>query len=563
VSNPTTNRTVQAKSTVLPACTYLAISLLTLPASLSALTPPDDFNPRASGGNVYALVVQADGKILVGGAFTNLCGEPRDRIARVNANGTLDATFNPGASALPGWGVQTLAVQTDGKIVVGGWFNGLGGQPRTGFGRVNPDGTVDAGFNPSVTYVSGSVGACALALQADGRILLGGAFTLVNGQPRTNLARLNPDGTLDAGFNPKMISGFVSSVAVQADGKILVGGGFSTLGGQSRNNIGRLNSDGTLDSSFIASTDPEPGFPYPYVRTILVQADSRIVLGGGFTLLNGEAHTRIGRLNANGTVDASFHASASSSPRSLALQTDGKIIVGGEFISLSGYVMDYIGRLNADGTLDPTFLLHPSGGAANYAVYALAIQTNGSVLVGGAFYTLGTEARLHLGRLSNNVTAVQNLTRGATAISWMRGGTAPEVEQVTFEMSTNSGSTWAPLGSGTRITGGWSKTGLGAPPPLGLIRARGRAIAGDHNGSSSLIEQVAGFGSGYDVGLRAHDGTAVIKLACEPDGQTTSPIRINKNGKNYGVLLVPTDSPDASKFRIQTSSGVKALRKLP
>jgi uncharacterized delta-60 repeat protein len=88
-------------------------------------------------------------------------------------------------------------------------------------------------------------------VQSDGKILIGGSFTTVGGQSRTNIGRLNADGTLDSGFNPGTDT-TVICLALQMDGKILVGGYFSTLDGQSRTNIGRLNSDGTLDGGFNA-----------------------------------------------------------------------------------------------------------------------------------------------------------------------------------------------------------------------------------------------------------------------------------------------------------------------
>jgi uncharacterized delta-60 repeat protein len=186
------------------------------------------------------LAVQPDEGILVGGVFTTLGGQPRSNLGRLNADGTLDSTFNPGAVGDNFAAVDSLAVQSDGRILVGGEFTTLGGQPRNNLGRLNADGTLDSTFDPGVGGLVYN-----LALQTDGKILVGGDFTTLGGQPCNSIGRLNSDGSLDGTFSP----GFggtdfpsVNLLAIQADGQILVGGNFTTLGGQPRHNIGRLSS---------------------------------------------------------------------------------------------------------------------------------------------------------------------------------------------------------------------------------------------------------------------------------------------------------------------------------
>jgi uncharacterized delta-60 repeat protein len=171
---------------------------------------------------------------------TNSLGSVTSAVARLTVSlATVDSGFNPGADN----SVSSLAVQADGKILVGGSFVTLVGQPRNCLGRLNADGTLDNGFNPGANNTVAS-----LAVQVDGKILVGGEFILLGGQPRYNLARLNADGTLDSGFDPGP-DGSVYSMAVQADGKILVGGWFPTLGGQPRNSIGRLNNSAPATQS--------------------------------------------------------------------------------------------------------------------------------------------------------------------------------------------------------------------------------------------------------------------------------------------------------------------------
>ena len=230
-----------------------AVAVLTV--NQTSLDP--SFDPAANGP-VFSLAVQADGKILVGGGFTTLGGQSREHIGRLQTDGTLDSSFNPGAE----WYVTSLALQGEGKILVGGSFTTLGGQSRSRIGRLHADGTLDSSFNPG-----GNGWVSSLAVQADGKILVGGDFNALGGQSRTNLGRLNADGTLDTGFDPGA-DGAVFCLAVQADGKILVGGVFTLLGGQSRKNMGRLNADGTLDARF------DPG-ANSWVNSLVVQADGR------------------------------------------------------------------------------------------------------------------------------------------------------------------------------------------------------------------------------------------------------------------------------------------------
>jgi uncharacterized delta-60 repeat protein len=447
-----------------------AVALLTVNRATT-----DAFNP-GTDGYVYSLAVQADGKILVGGSFTTLGGQTRNCIGRLNSDGTLDTAFNPGTDGY----VYSLAVQADGKILVGGGFTTLGGQTRNYLGRLNSDGALDATFNPGAgggSYPS----VRSLAVQADGKILVGGSFTTLSGQPRNYLGRLNSDGTVDTTFNPGAGGSYayVNSLAVQADGKIVVGGYFTTLGGQPRNYIGRLESDGTLDPTF----NPGAGTS---VSSLVVQADGKILVGGYFTTLGGQPRNYIGRLESDGTLDPTFNPGAGTSVSSLVVQADGKILVGGYFITLGGQPRNYIGRLESDGTLDPTF--NPGAGGE---VYCLAVQADGKILVGGYFTTLGGQPRNYIGRLNSTGPATQSLSCDGTAITWLRGGTSPEVWRASFDAFTNNGTDWFSLGAGTRISGGWQLTDISVPTNANF-RARGFLTGGQYNGSAWFVESIIG-----------------------------------------------------------------------
>ena len=211
--------------------------------------PPDWLIPstRTRTAYVYAIAVQADGKILAGGAFTTLAPNggaavTRNRIARLETDGRLDQTLNPGVSGGSNF-VFATAVQADGKILIGGSFSTVLGVARNNIARLNTDGTLDTTFNPNADS-----DVYAIAVQADGKILVGGFFSTIGGQPRSFIARLNPDGTADS-WNP-ITNNEVNTIVVQADGKVLVGGNFTGIGGQTRNFIARLDANTGLADSW-------------------------------------------------------------------------------------------------------------------------------------------------------------------------------------------------------------------------------------------------------------------------------------------------------------------------
>jgi uncharacterized delta-60 repeat protein len=296
------------------------------------------------------------------------------------------------------------------------------------------------------------------------------------------------------------------SFALQEDGKILLGGLFSTLrpngafSPTARNFIARVNVDGTLDSSF----DPKPN---SHVSSLAVQADGKILIGGEYTTLqpnwalSATARNYIARVNADGTLDPGFDPKPNGiGVYSLALQVDGKILLGGVFTALqpngavSATMRNYIARVNADGTLDTSFDPSPNGSAF------MLVQADGKILLGGQLTTLRPNGatssipRSRFARLNNDSVSQTLSVPNATQLLWQRGGAAPEISQVTFELSIDGGTIWTALGNGVRIgtTANWQLTGLSLPA-AGQIRARGRTTGGRHGGSSGLVEQVQVF----------------------------------------------------------------------
>ncbi|HVS51805.1 MAG TPA: hypothetical protein VHD62_05565 [Opitutaceae bacterium] len=426
---------------------------------------------------------------------TTTGGIARNHLARLNADGSLDPAFNPevngsitGIFADPDGtvliGGAFTGVQPNGVIVAGGAFNTIGSTPARNLAIVNDDGSINGAFQPKP---NGAVNA--ILTYPDGRFIAGGAFTTLTPSgsttavPRNRLARFKADGTLDTTFNPGA-DNTVTALALQADGKLIVGGSFSNIAGQPRVGLARLNADGTLDPSFSAQLGSTLG-----IYAIAVQPDGRIVVA--HFEFNTGPHSAVTRLNADGSRDGTFSrfVTVDGNPpfltiNALSLQTDGRIIVAGGFTSNSS---KQLVRLNADGTVDSSFAPAPNG-----AVSALALQFDGRLVVGGNFTQIGGQTRYGLARLGNTGASAQSLgvTPDRTTAIWTRGGTSGELAGVTFETSTD-GRTWSTPVTGTRVgtTSNWQISGLQLPGS-GLFYVRARGIAPSSDGVSSGLYEI-------------------------------------------------------------------------
>jgi len=201
----------------------------------SCLLPAQDRSAFGNGegvtGEVLALLVQKDGQIVIGGTFTAVNGVPRQNLARLNADGTLDTGFIPQAAEGPNGPVKTLLLLPDGSLIVGGDFTSAGNLVRGDLVKYKPDGTVDPTFGAMEGGVATNGSVTALALQPDGSIVVGGSFTIFYGQPRHSIARLNSDGTVaKAGKKSDTLNGMVSALGTGREGAVFAGGTFSCPG---------------------------------------------------------------------------------------------------------------------------------------------------------------------------------------------------------------------------------------------------------------------------------------------------------------------------------------------
>lgn len=320
-----------------------------------------DFNSQ-----IGAIKRQSDGKILLGGSFSNAKGVyDLNRFIRLNSDGTLDSQFSKNASGSNKFNgeINSIAIQSDGKILVGGSFGNYNGfYSRNNLVRLNSDGTLDTDFCINASdnnRIAGTV--YSVVTQPDGKILVGGTFYKY-------LIRLNSDGTLDNDFisnasDGLKFSGYIYSIAIQTDEKILVGGAFSNYNGVSgRNGLVRLNSDGTIDNDFCVNAVDGKNLN-PGVYTIFVQTDGKILFGGNFYGNYNISPFR--RLNSDGTDDTIFlNNTGNKIPyhehvRNINVISNGKIFISGAFYSYGGvYGRSYFVCLNSDGSIDSPYTLN-------------------------------------------------------------------------------------------------------------------------------------------------------------------------------------------------------------
>ena len=435
---------------------------------------------------INATAVQPDGKVLLVGRFNQVNGVARSNIARLNADGTLDTGF---ITSVPSEG-SSVAVLPDGKILIGGQFwSTVNGVAQGSLARLNADGTLDTTF---VANVQGWIQV--LVPQADGKILIGGTIFQLDGASfSSGIARLNEDGSLDTTFAGFTDYGYVSSLAVQPDGKILVSGVFSRLNDDPNyGRFGRFNADGTLDTAFIPGAQPNI-LLNGSVEVIAVQPDGKILIGGLFSSYQGAENAGLVRLHSNGVLDESFDAGPREADpyiRSLALQADGQIVVGGAFTRFGGKPAKNIVRLNRDGTVNRNFNV---GAGPDSFVRSVALQEDGRILVAGEFLNINGQPAGLIARIKNQPATSLLQAVGTTGANWILDGTAPEVAgSVLFEVSTDERVSWTPLGAGVATQGGWNLNGL-TLPASGWLRVSGSTPGGLGNGSSGRIRQIEGF----------------------------------------------------------------------
>lgn len=364
-----------------------AVALL-FNSMLNAQTLDPAFN-AAPDGPVSTIALQSDGKILIGGNFSQVGNTPRAYLARLNADGSLDNSFAPANG--PAQYVARIVVRGDKIYVAAG----------DGLRRFSNNGTLDWLYPMSFSTFD---------VDAQQRVVFGGQFTRVDNQAHRNIARLSSAGALDSTFATQVgccPGDGVSAVVLQGE-TIVIGGLFPSVNGTPANHFAALNSDGTLNTSF-QNTAEAPVF------ALAATADGKVFRATQQTLT---------RHLSSGSADASFppaSAGGSSDDRFavLAAMPDGGAMVAGNFSVPNSTERRFIARFESDGSFDESFAVHPDN-----LVQAIAVQPNGSVLIGGFFSSVNGSPAAGIARIQSTATSqslalqISPASAGQISLSW-------------------------------------------------------------------------------------------------------------------------------------------------
>jgi len=464
-------------------------------AKLSTVTSAADpvWNPSSNG--VVTSVTNDGTFVYAGGYFTAMGATGRNRIAKIAVTGSGQplAGFDPGANDF----VQSVSL-ISGTLYVGGWFTNCGGLARAGVARMPAStGVVDGNWDPGVD--AGSI-VYAVRARSDGVAYLGGSFRASAGQPRLSLARIEANATSAIATDVEF-PGMVRALARLVDGSLIAGGDFARANGQPRGNLLRLHANGTLDPAWSPSADGP-------VESLVVDTSGRIYASGQFQSVNALPRRGIVRLAAagSGDPDPAWNAQSDSVVFALALAADGSIIAGGGFSSIGGAPRSYIARLSAvDALADPDW--NPQ---ANDWVSALAVGADGSVFVGGSFSAIGGQTRQRVAKLGS--------VNGLADASW----------NLSLDGSPQE---FAFAADGSLLVGGYFQSAGGLPRPAGLAK-----VSIDGTGSVDAQWNPLLVGS-------------AVALAVDSDGSVFA----------AGSLYVPaTLGPQRNLYKLDPVSGARA-----
>ena len=400
---------------------------------------------------INSLHIQPDGKIIAAGFKDIDWYDVEKRVVRINKDFSIDSTFvfndnKPYPSALNA-SIETSAFQIDNKLIIAGDFYEINGFISNNIARLNPDGSYDHTFNQHTGF-NGTV--LATAVNNNKRLLVGGEFSRYNYQFRSNIVRLKENGDLDNSFNVGSgTDGKVNTIAVQSNGKVLIGGKFTTYNGTLCGNVARLNTDGSLDTNFTINTDGE-------VRKIIIDKDGRSIIAGDFENVNGSARRSVARVKLNGSLDETFNPTIDAYGRvydckissrgkiylaviyeeglysfgtdiyclnkngsrdlsfniptdyfrkinTLAFNNDNKLLAGGlTYLPTRFYNPGVVVQFNADGSIDSTFNFTEVSNALNGNVRTIDVLENDRILIGGEFTSNEYTTVNHIGLLNQD-----------------------------------------------------------------------------------------------------------------------------------------------------------------
>jgi uncharacterized delta-60 repeat protein len=425
------------------------------------------FQPPFMSASVNGIVPLADGSLVIAG---NLNNGITGHIARLFADGTEDTGFLK-TTGFNG-SVDTLVSLPDGSMLAAGSFTRYNGSHAPGMARLLPTGALDTEFSTNLgTAANGQI--LALARETSGNLLVGGDFTSFAGADCPGIVRLNPDGTRNTlqPVSPGFLTDFtptIRGIHAEPDGKITVTGTFIypfQSGFGYRSGVARLLANGARDTSF------EPGFGlhgtsgYNQIRnghSLIRLDDGRYLVGGSFSAFNGDPVSNLVCLTANGARDPLFSPPAiGETITHLLQQANSRIIVGGSFSSPAGRL---VALLSGSGAADPAW---QALGGAEGSVRHLANAHDGSLLVGGNFFSFGGQSSRPVVRLASGLTAYDAWRRDSFSAAQIAAGQTGANDDFDGDGATNL--TEMIVGTNPTVAG---KSGLPGPLDLGILSGR-------------------------------------------------------------------------------------------
>jgi len=425
--SPTPTQSITPTRTVTPTpTTTLFISptptqSITPTNTNTPVTPTPTATPDASCMNIGTgfngvtndVLIAPDGKIFIAGSFDNYNGTSKSFLIKLNIDGTVDTSFNIG-TGFDGISVNSLALQSDGKLLCAGEFSTYNMVNRRNIVRLNTNGSIDLSFtNPAMSSFSRIE---KILVFNDNSILVVGAFTTYVSS-HNRIVKLTSNGAVDTSYT--FGGGFdnvMETLALQSDGKILVGGNSTQYDGQNISYVCRLNPPvspstiATLDTSFQTNlgTGPTDGFvgtDCKVINNIRVLSNGKIFVSGNFKKFNGINQGFIVKLNSDGTLDNTFTGiTLFGGPIwSFNIQNNGKIIITGEFTNINGFPANNICRLNSDGSFDTTFNIG-SGALGTGHVGNIALTPQERSIIVGSFTTYNGTSTNYILKLNSDGT---------------------------------------------------------------------------------------------------------------------------------------------------------------
>ena len=349
--------------------------------------------------NINSIEIQTDGKIILAGNFIKFNGIDVNRIIRLNPDGSMDATFNIGTGF--NQDINTMVLQSDGRIIIGGDFTDYNGIVANKITRLNSDGTIDSGFLSGTGLSNGSV--YVIKTDAFGNIMLGGSFTdLYNGSEVNRLLFLDANGNIktnfDIGSGPASAS--VLALNNSSDDSWFVGGSFSVFDSQNQGRLAKIDGNGVHDTGYLSAG---VGFDNSVLK-VLPLSDNKTMVFGNFSKFNGFFSSKVARLSSDGDLDITFNSAetgANNAIKTAAQQLDGKIIIAGSFTNYNNTTCNRIARIFPDGSLDIAFA---TGSGCNSQVFAVTIQSDQKILLAGSFTKYNGTVAGHIVRLMQDGT---------------------------------------------------------------------------------------------------------------------------------------------------------------